>query len=535
MELHDVLNDWTGGQLLAFSGLDGRTDYHHGLCLRTAFDGIGLEIKLPGQGRLTFGRRVAGEVLLTGDAFDVTTDNGRSRGAMLDAGHLLIEGHCDVDVDDPALRVMKAGKRTLLASAELADADKLQASLDEAIVERLAWLRSLELPEEIYGLRRTCLAKALSIMKTQVYWQEGQMHRRWTTPDRWPHRAMWLWDSAFHAIGWRHVDPQIAREALGAVLDCQTTDGFIAHMHTPDGSSSITQPPVLALAAALIDQEDHDDKWLRKIYPKLAAYVRWDLDHRDSDGGGLCEWQVNSDPHNRCDESGMDNSPRFDVGQPLDAVDFNALLALECEVLSLLAGELGKDDEADRWSRTCDEIVDRINDHLWSEKRGLYMDAKAGTDQRTGVLAASGFLPLICGAPDKGQSRRIEQHLSDESTFGGPLPVASVAAGQVADRPRDMWRGPVWVNLNWLIARGFDRYAMTRTADRIRRATLDEIERQFATYATFFEYYDDRKQLDPPELPRKGRCAPEESPYHQVLFDYGWSATLYVDMVMTSL
>jgi hypothetical protein len=76
---------------------------------------------------------------------------------------------------------------------------------------------------------------------------------------------------------------------------------------------------------------------------------------------------------------------------------------------------------------------------------------------------------------------------------------------------------------------------MTRTADRIRRATLDEIERQFATYATFFEYYDDRKQLDPPELPRKGRCAPEESPYHQVLFDYGWSATLYVDMVMTSL
>jgi putative isomerase len=35
--------------------------------------------------------------------------------------------------------------------------------------------------------------------------------------------------------------------------------------------------------------------------------------------------------------------------------------------------------------------------------------------------------------------------------------------------------------------------------------------------------------VDPPALLRKGRCAPEISPYHQVIHDYGWTATLYLD------
>ena len=43
----DALNVWGGGQLLAFSGVDGATDYERGLTARTAFRGTGIEIKLP--------------------------------------------------------------------------------------------------------------------------------------------------------------------------------------------------------------------------------------------------------------------------------------------------------------------------------------------------------------------------------------------------------------------------------------------------------------------------------------------------------
>ena len=53
-------------------------------------------------------------------------------------------------------------------------------------------------------------------------------------------------------------------------------------------------------------------------------------------------------------------------------------------------------------------------------------------------------------------------------------------------------------------------------------------------HGVFFEFYDDRETVPPPNLLRKGKCAPEESPYHQVVHDYGWTATLYVDLVCTT-
>ena len=36
---------WSGGQLLAFSGIDGKTDFRNGICLRTGRSGYNLKLK----------------------------------------------------------------------------------------------------------------------------------------------------------------------------------------------------------------------------------------------------------------------------------------------------------------------------------------------------------------------------------------------------------------------------------------------------------------------------------------------------------
>ena len=55
----------------------------------------------------------------------------------------------------------------------------------------------------------------------------------------------------------------------------------------------------------------------------------------------------------------------------------------------------------------------------------------------------------------------------------------------------------------------------------------------YSKYGVFFEFYDDRLELDPPKLMRKGKNAPEISPFHQPFSDYGWTATLYIDMCLS--
>jgi len=525
------LTSWNGGRLYAFSGLDGPTDFTWGLIGRTSNE-PGLQFLLPGVCTIDFPGTGEDGWALSRDFLAYSKEGRSLLGAFVDTHHFLIRGRCEIAAKDDAISYLVDGDRTLVGSTKAFNPGLVSADLDAVIIGRSEWIGGRTIPEGVSPRTGRTLLSAFSLMKTQVYTPEGTIRRRWTTPDRWPHRGMWLWDSVFHAIGWRHLDPGLAREMITAVFDGQRDDGFIPHLIRPDETSRITQPPVLALGVKMVDQVDPDDAWVEALFPKLAAYVEWSLRNRDTDGFGLLEWLTGSDTNNRCDESGMDNSPRFDSGSLLDATDFNSFVALECEILSAFALRLGLDVDASLWRQRHEYLCNLIDMRLWSEEHEFFVDYDPEKMEQSPVLAASGFLPLICGAASPDQAEALARHIEDPEMFGTPLPVPTIAAKDTTSYSKDMWRGPVWVNYNWLIAYGFMRYGLADTAEHIIESTRAEIERRHEEFGVFFEFYDDRFELAPPMLPRKGKCAPEIGPYHQVIHDYGWTATCYVDMVL---
>lgn len=162
---------------------------------------------------------------------------------------------------------------------------------------------------------------------------------RSTVPSRTLYPHQWSWDSAFIAIGLRHLSPLRAQTELETLLAARWGDGRIPHIvfnpsvpldayfPSPDfwrsstaGSaagaprapetSGIVQPPVHALAAWLVHRADPELSrargFLPRVYPGLAAWHRYLLDRRDLGGGGLASvvhpW-----------EQGMDNSPTWDA------------------------------------------------------------------------------------------------------------------------------------------------------------------------------------------------------------------------------
>jgi len=531
---------WHRGQLLALSGLEPelRTDYDGGLVLRTETEPAGIAVVYPAAGRLRITAPVEAAVV-SSDFFWARTGQGRLRGAMLDAHHFLLEGPVEILSMEQGLTVKLVGDRLLIGTAAEFRADLVHADLDAAIGARSAWVLAQPLLARVEGLRGHAVFRALSVMKGQVSSAEAAIPLRWTTPDRWPHKDMWLWDSVFHAIGWRHLDLPLAREMIEAVFAGQKPDGFVPHQMSPSRRpSGITQPPLLAYGVHLVDALSPDAAWIGSLYPKLCAYVNWDFAHRDADGDGLCEWFMEGDPNSRSGESGMDNSPRFDFHYPtpLEATDFNAFLALECATLAGFANRLGMASDAALWSARGDRLARLINERLWSEDAGLYCDFDSARDERSPVLASAGFLPLLAAVPDLTRARRMLAHLSDPESFGSAFPVPSVAT-TTAHYAKDMWRGPTWINLNWLIARGLEAYGTQDAAFAARAAELDArsiatIEESCGRFSTFFEYFDDRAEVDPPHLLRKGICDPE-NPFRQVIHDYGWTATLYLDLVVS--
>jgi hypothetical protein len=153
-----------------------------------------------------------------------------------------------------------------------------------------------------------------------------------TVPSRSLYPHQWSWDSAFIAIGLRHLSPRRAQVELESLLGSQWSDGRIPHISfspavardayfpgpdfwqatTTGGveTSGIIQPPVHALAAWLTHQADEDESvrrgFLSRVYPKLVAWHTYLRTRRDLGGRGLVAivhpW-----------ESGMDNSPAWDA------------------------------------------------------------------------------------------------------------------------------------------------------------------------------------------------------------------------------
>ena len=101
----------------------------------------------------------------------------------------------------------------------------------------------------------------------------------------------------------------------------------------------------------------------------------------------------------------------------------------------------------------------------------------------------------------------------------------------------DMWRGPVWINYNYFISCGLKRYGYVKEADSIIQKTLTEIAKYYHYDGTVYEFYDSACQKSPSKLMRKGEVIEPYNIYTrmQTIRDYGWTAALFVHMLLENL
>jgi hypothetical protein len=67
--------------------------------------------------------------------------------------------------------------------------------------------------------------------------------------------------------------------------------------------------------------------------------------------------------------------------------------------------------------------------------------------------------------------------LRDERSFGPNWPVPSTPVGEACFDSRRYWRGPTWVNVNWMLADGFARHGDRDTAAWLIDRTLQLVDR----------------------------------------------------------
>ena len=131
---------------------------------------------------------------------------------------------------------------------------------------------------------------------------------------------------------------------------------------------------MLAWGAVKLYRRTGDKDFLRLAAPKLDKYLTWNINNRLNTDSGLFCWHVNTDSDNcRADESGMDNSPRFDGVKQMECIDFCCFMANEAQAMAEIYDALG-DAKGVWWRAYFEELRQRINTCLWDEKDRLYYD-----------------------------------------------------------------------------------------------------------------------------------------------------------------
>jgi glycogen debranching enzyme len=146
----------------------------------------------------------------------------------------------------------------------------------------------------------------------------------------------------------------------------------------------------------------------------------------------------------------------------------------------------------------------------WDEETGLF---RALHDNRPiPVVTPFNLYPLWTGQLPEAIRARLIDHLTDPEKFWGEQVIPSVARNDPHYSPETMWRGPIWVNINYIFIEALRQAGEHALACTLREKTLNLVMRQPGIY----EYYNSETGKPPATATDA----------------FGWTAAIFIDLAI---
>lgn len=350
------------------------------------------------------------------------------------------------------------------------------------------------------------------VMRAGLLSQRFYFTREAMVPSLIHYVGVWQWDAFFHALAYRHVDMKLAEDQLRILLDHQREDGMIpdaihdeglvTHLNEPV-DADVTKPPLIAWTALKLFRHSGHRDFLSEIYEPLVRVNQWWFEKNDETFDGIVEY-------NHPFSSGLDDSPLWDDGMPVESPDINTYLVMQMDALAEIAEILGEKNDAKDWRSRAETLARRMISHFWDPQAGVFWALKDHHPVR--VLTPFNLFPLFTRRLPREINERLIAHLISTDKFWTRFPIPTVARGDSKYDPFQMWRGPTWINVNYLFIDGLVQSGYADLARQLRDRTLDLLMQ----HDDIFEYYHPETGEPPPRAARL----------------FGWSSAIFIDLAI---
>jgi alpha,alpha-trehalase len=217
-------------------------------------------------------------------------------------------------------------------------------------------------------------------------------------------------------------------------------------------------------------------------------------------------------------ESGFDTSFRFGPfsGSTEDYAPtcLNALLYKYERDLARIETILGNPTASAHWDHLAAQRKQRINQFLWNDHLGLFVDYNFRTHQRSNYRYLTTYYALWSGLASPQQAKRLVGNLPLFERRGG-LQMSTDATGEQWDAPFG------WAPTNWLAVAGLARYGYTADARHIARAFTSTVRNSFERDRTIREKYN---------METASSAVAITAGYKTNVVGFGWTNGVYLRM-----
>jgi alpha,alpha-trehalase len=312
---------------------------------------------------------------------------------------------------------------------------------------------------------------------------------------------MWDWDGFFMGAHWANQSPEKAallRDWVLGFASSADSDGYVAGCITPKGPRPLfgkfAMKPFLAQGALLASRRLGDYEWLRPVWPQMQRVLAYRERTQFDAKWNLWFWD-------NAMQSGADNNAALTN----DSNDRSAILAVDASVFAMreylamaeLARRLGYADVALGYSKQADATREAILAKLWSAKDVAFFNRRRDTGAWVRVLSWTSFLPLVDGLLPAVEGRRmIRRHLLNPAEMQSAYGFRSLSKADPAYNnqaiidPYSNWRGPIWINANYLDWVALRRYGFHGEAHALAVTLAATLRRDIGRWGSMHEDYD---------------------------------------------